>query len=67
MLELFIEDHLVDPGTAGVSREEQRRRILFELEGPIVRQRAQNRPQAAPGPNPEQNSWAAGWTLSGAV
>ena len=35
-LELFIEDHLVDPAQAGVSREEQRRRILFELEAPIV-------------------------------
>lgn len=36
MLELFIEDHLLDPSQAGVSREEQRRRILFELEAPVV-------------------------------
>ncbi len=36
MLELFIEDHLIDPAQAGVGREEQRRRILFELEGPVV-------------------------------
>lgn len=36
MLELFIEDQLVDPSQARMSREEQRRRILFELEGPII-------------------------------
>lgn len=27
---------MIDPAQAGVSREEQRRRILFELEAPIV-------------------------------
>lgn len=34
--ELLIEDTLADPALAGMSREEQRRRILFELEAPIL-------------------------------